>query len=79
MCFLCIFHMHSIKFKTLEKGSGVVSRTLVSSLQMQTAGRGKGNNKTYNSNSGYGIQMEPLKYIKNLEKSLKSWYNICVF
>jgi len=26
--------MHSIKFKTLEKSPGVVSRTLVSSLQM---------------------------------------------
>lgn len=37
---------------------------------MQTAGRG--NNKTFNNNSGYGIQMELLKYIKNMEKNLKT-------
>lgn len=33
---------------------------------MQTAGRG--NNKTYNNNNGYGIQMELLKYIKTLKR-----------
>lgn len=70
MCFPCFVHIHDIKFMPLEKGSGVVSNTLLSNLQMQTAGRG--NNKTFNNNSGYGIQMELLKYIKNMEKNLKS-------
>lgn len=66
MCFPCFFHIHNIKFKPLEKGSGVVSKTLLSNLQMQTAGRG--NNKIYNNNSGCGIQMELLKDIKTLKR-----------
>lgn len=73
MCFPCIFHEHGIKSKTLEKGS-VVPSTLVSSLQMQTTGIGKGNNTLFNNNSGYGIQMETLKYIKYT----KVWFNISI-